>query len=241
MYKVYIVDNDPFILDEIVQNIAWMDNGFEVVSYSVSPKQAIEDIIKLQPDVVFSDLKMPGMDGVEMIQVLQEAKIECEFVMLSAFANFEDSRRFFRLDGFDYLLKPVQEQEVQMVLEKLAGKLSKKKRRELGDIENISLAFGELVTYINKNFNQKHTLELLGMRFGLNPNYICNLFTKHYNTTLTRYLTQLRMDHALYMMQTTEKAYKEIAVECGYTDYYYFCKVFKGFYGASPSNYIVKE
>ncbi len=238
MYKVYVVENDPIILDEIVSSIPWKDNGFEVIGWNTSPKVAISQIQNLKPHVIMSDLKMPIMDGVEMFENLERIGFTCKYIMLSAFANFEDSRRFFRIGGFDYLLKPLQHEEVQLVLEKIFLELSKSTRRNDLDIDNINPAFSDLVQYISQNFQSKHTLDSLGERFCLNPNYICSLFSKHYNTTLTRYLTQIRMNHALHMMQTTKKAYKEIAVDCGYLDYYYFCKVFKVFYGKSPSNYL---
>lgn len=238
MYQVYVVDDDPVILDEIVNTVPWLDNGFAIVGSSVSPTDAIENIKRLCPDVVFSDLKMPDMDGVDMIKVLQDNNIICEYVMLSAFDSFEDSRRFFRLDGFDYLLKPLRQDEVQIVLERLALRLSKKVRQEPDSTGNMAPTFAALVTYLNNNYQQKHTLDSLSKQFNLGSNYICNLFSKHFNSTLTRYITELRMNAALQMMRVPGKAYKEIAIDCGYTDYYYFCKVFKEFYGASPTGYM---
>lgn len=240
MYSVYIVENDLVILEEIVNKTAWLDNGFEVIGFNSSPIIAIKEIKELDPNVVFTDLKMPTMDGIDMMALLSKDGINSEFVMVSAFANFEDSRRFFRNHGFDYLLKPLQEIEVQIVLEKLSKKLSRKSDLQSHDGESITTAFIELVDFVKKEFNHKHTLESLGEKFHLNPNYICNLFSKHYNTTLTRYLTELRMNYALENMKNTNKSYKEIGVECGYTDYYYFSKVFKSFYGASPTKYVKK-
>lgn len=238
MYQVYVVDDDPVILDEIVNTVPWLDNGFEIVGSNVSPSAAIEDIKNLCPDVVFSDLKMPDMDGVDMIKALKDSGATCEYVMLSAFDSFEDSRRFFRLEGFDYLLKPLQQQEVQIVLERLALRLSKKIRPEPESAGNMTPAFAELIQHLNNNYQQKHTLDSLSKQFNLGANYICNLFSKHFNSTLTRYITELRMNAAVQMMQTPGKAYKEIAIDCGYSDYYYFCKVFKEFYGASPTGYM---
>lgn len=238
MYQVYIVDDDPVILDEILNTVPWLDNGFEVIGSSRSPIHAIDEIKALRPDLVFSDLKMPDMDGVDMIKALKDSDVVCEYVMLSAYDSFEDSRRFFRLEGFDYLLKPIRQDEVQIVLERLAMRLSKTVRPEPEAAGNVTPAFVELIEYLNTHFQQKHTLESLAKQFNLGPNYICNLFSKHYNSTLTRYITDLRMQAALTMMQESGKAYKEIAIDCGYTDYYYFCKVFKEFYGASPSTYM---
>lgn len=238
MYLVYVVDDDELILEEIVETVPWMDNGFEVTGYSSNPHTALEQILELRPDVVFSDLKMPSMDGTEMIRILRERGIGCEFVMLSAFGTFEDSRRFFLLEGFDYILKPLQQAEIQIVLERLARKLAGRPGKAvIPELQGVNSAFAKMVAYIAENFSQKHTLSQLSNQFNLSENYICNLFSKHYNSTLTRYVTELRMQKAILMMKQTEKAFKEIAVDCGYTDYYYFCKVFKEYYGASPTQY----
>lgn len=238
MYQVYMVDDDELILEEIVETVPWMDNGFAVAGYSSNPHTALEQILELRPDVIISDLKMPAMDGIEMIRILRERGLDCEFVMLSAYGTFEDSRAFFLLEGFDYILKPLQQAEIQIVLERLSKKLADRQgKTSFPELRGVNSAFSEMVAYITENFSQKHTLRQLSARFNLNENYICNLFSKHYNSTLTRYVTELRMREALQMMKQTQKAFKEIAIDCGYTDYYYFCKVFKEYYGASPTQY----
>ncbi len=170
MYRVYIVENDPIILEEIISGVAWLDNGFTVVGSSTKPQDALAEIIQYTPDVVFTDLKMPMMSGIALIQALVAAEIHCEYVMFSAFSDFEESRTFFRLGGFDYLLKPLQPEEVQLVLERLAATLAQgaKTKKVMG--EHVSESFTELVAYIDNNLQQKHTLDLLGARFHLTPN-----------------------------------------------------------------------
>lgn len=239
MYTVYIVDDDPLILDEIIKSVPWLDNGFSIIGFASSPQTAVKEIINQKPDVVFCDLKMPGMDGIEMIQEIASQKIECQYVMLSAYGTFEDSRRFFRQEGFDYLLKPVNLPEVQLVLERLAQKLSVQKPcPPANDTNTMPPVFTELIQYLENNLQKRHTLEDLGKRFGLNPKYLCSLFSKNMDTTLTRYITDMRMKKALDLMKNSNMAYKEIAIDCGYCDYFYFCRVFKEYYGYSPSIYM---
>lgn len=178
MYSVFIVDDDAVILDEIINSVPWMDNGFEVIGYSTSATDSIQTIISLMPDVVFTDLRMPEMDGIDMIKELSSLSVSCEFVMLSAYGTFGNSRRFFKEKGFDFLLKPIDQKEVQFLLESLAEKLSSKKPAEpILDTTNTNTSFLMLVEYLNEHFQEKHTLESLSNQFNLGPNYICNLFT----------------------------------------------------------------
>jgi YesN/AraC family two-component response regulator len=238
MYKVFLVDDDELILKEIANTIPWMDNGFEVVGMESNSRKAIHIIQELQPDVVFCDLKMPTVDGHGFMKYIREKGIEVEFVMLSAYGTFEDACTFFKQDGFDYLLKPVQMEEVQLVLEKLANKLAVKyppvRRNE---DENMNEAFLEMVYYLRNHYWEKFTLDNLGKQFALSPGYICNLFSKYYNTTLTCFVTDIRMMNAEKLMKESNYNLKQIAIECGYSDYYYFNKVFKAHYGTAPSQY----
>ena len=172
--------------------------------------------------------------------MLFRSGLDTEFVMLSAYGTFEDARIFFQQEGFDYLLKPLQILEVQLVLEKLAMKLAPKHPQQSVDSEEpTNPSFVALVEYVRTNFNEKFTLEQLGKKFGLSAGYICSLFAKNFNTTLTCFVTETRMNHAAALIKTSNLSLKQVAYECGYKDYFYFNKVFKSYYGMAPSQYDV--
>ncbi|MCR5332268.1 MAG: response regulator [Lachnospiraceae bacterium] len=256
MWKVFLVDDEEIILKQIEQTVPWMDNGFEVIGMDTNPDKAVGRILELKPDVVISDLRMPKLDGHTLMRTVKEAGLDVEFVMLSAYGTFEDARTFFQQEGFDYLLKPLQIQEVQLVLEKLARKLAKKKPFEaaieanevdevygvngvngVNDASSVNPAFAELIQYVKSHFAEKFTLSTLSKKFGLSAGYICNLFAKCYNTTLTCFVTKVRMEHAVELMKDKSYSLKNVAIECGYMDYFYFNKVFRGYYGVAPSQY----
>ena len=94
--------------------------------------------------------------------------------------------------------------------------------------------FNSLVSYVNEHFAEKLTLEMLSKKFGFSKNYICGLFSKHLNTSLTCYLTDLRMKHAKELLSDKTVLIKEVAISCGYPEYYHFFRVFKTYYGVSP-------
>lgn len=238
MYQVYLVDDDAVILDEMVTAIPWQDNGFQVAGWCTNPQRALAEIDSLSPQVVFSDLRMPGLNGLSLLAALKERQIDCETVMVSAYGEFEDTRSFFRLEGFDYILKPIQLDDVQIVLERLGRRLLQK-GTDTGEAEESAAnpAFQALVAHLSKNYKKRYTLEKLGKKFNLSPNYICNLFAKNHHTTFSRFVTDLRMKEARRLMQDDSLALKEIAINCGYSDYYHFFKVFKEYYGVSPTLY----
>jgi YesN/AraC family two-component response regulator len=239
MYRVYIVDDEPLMVSRIIETVSWEENGFEVAGSGTNPASAIEEILRINPDLVFCDLKMPELGGVSLVRRLREAGANCEFVMISAFAEFEATRDFFRLDGFDYLLKPLDPLEADMVLEKVSRKLGSKRNAAptLNFTPSPSKSFDDLVGYVTENYNKKHTLSSLSRRFGLSESYICNLFSKHYNSTLRIFITDARMKQAERRISGSDQSLKEIAVDCGYNDYFYFCRVFKAYFGIPPTEY----
>ncbi|MEM1485608.1 helix-turn-helix domain-containing protein [Oscillospiraceae bacterium PP1C4] len=240
MYSVYIVDDEPLSIQETIQSIPWMDNGMQVIGSHTNPQTAIWEIMDKKPDVVICDLKMPVLDGNQLMLDLKQKGLKSVFIMLSAHDTFQDSRTFFRHSGFDYLLKPIDPEETQLVLERLTKKLSEIVTSPVFS-ENANSgsqhAFKSLEAYIRANYQHKITLEILGKKFGLSPGYICNLFAARYNRTLTSLLTELRMKDAAAQLLHTDKMMKQISISCGYGNYIYFCRVFKDYYGVTPTEY----
>jgi YesN/AraC family two-component response regulator len=160
-----------------------------------------------------------------------------EFVIISAYREFEDARRFFTLDGFDYLVKPVSEPDLLTLLDRLSERLATKKA-ELNPIkETPSPELNNITAFLHKHVARKHSLESIGKEFYLKPNYICKLFSQYLGTTFTAYLTNIRMEEAATLLKTTLKPVKEISYICGYQDYFYFCRVFREVYSCTPSAY----
>lgn len=234
MISVYLVEDDKPILEELANDIPWLENGFQVVGAESDPLGAVEEIARLQPQVVFTDMQMAGMDGLALMEAVMQGPAQPRFVMVSAFASFELSRRFFLANGFDFVRKPMQLADVQIVLERLYGALVPQAKPSGAPL---SPAFSQLVDYVTAHFQEKFSLTQLARQFGLSENYICNLFAKHFNSTLTKFVTRLRMEEAARLIASSSLPIKEIAVQCGYGDYFYFNKVFKTTYGISPGMY----
>jgi YesN/AraC family two-component response regulator len=239
VYSVYIVDDESLFIKDFINSTPWLEYGFEVMGFHTNPKTAIEEIAGKKPDVVFCDLKMPGCDGIEVIRRLKDSGTDAEFIMLSAYGEFEATREFFRMNGLDYILKPLDRNNAGLVFDKISRKLADKYKQNpsVRFIPSQSKSFDDLVTYVTENFNKKHTLNDLNNMFNMNPSYICTLFTKHYESTLTMFVTHLRMREASRLILETYTPFKEISTYCGYPNYYHFCRLFKNHFGKSPTEH----
>ncbi|MCL2217102.1 MAG: response regulator [Defluviitaleaceae bacterium] len=235
MYRIFFVDDEPLVLESFMSRAIFLECGFVNIGHCTNSLEAVKAITEAQPEIVFSDLKMPGLNGIELMEKLRESGYIGEFVIVSAYSEFQQVRQFFTMDGFDYLTKPVSEHDLQDLLEKLGRKLAANQEHEKN--ETTSPELNMITLYLRKHLADKHTLESIGSKFNMKPNFICNLFSRHMETTCTAYLTNIRMEAAALLLKTSTKPVKEIAIACGYRDYFYFCRVFRSIYSCTPTDY----
>lgn len=118
MIKILIVDDEPFIRQGLQILIPWEQYGFEIAGEASNGKEAIELLNKQEFDLVFTDIKMPEMDGLELIEYTWNSiSREPRFVILSGYSDFEYAKKAIKFNVADYVLKPVQKEELVRVLE----------------------------------------------------------------------------------------------------------------------------
>jgi YesN/AraC family two-component response regulator len=240
VYSIYIVDDELPIVQLLLNSIPWLEHGFGVIGNSTNPQTAYTEIIEKKPDVVFSDLRMPDEnDGIKLIEKLMKNGAQTEFVMLSAYDDYSAVREFFLMGGVDYLLKPLDNDNAALVLEKLSRKLANKHKQTptVQFVPSQSKGFDELIEYVTANFNKKLSLIGLSEKFNMNQTYICDLFTKHYSSTFTVFISNLRMREASRLIVENDVPLKQISSHCGYSDYQKFCTAFKQHFGKTPTEY----
>ena len=107
MYKMIVVDDEYIVRLGITETVDWNEHGIEVVATAVNGKDGLEKIRELNPDVVISDVKMPVMNGVEMVKTLHEENFDGMMIMLSGYNDFEYAKNALEAGVFRYLLKPI--------------------------------------------------------------------------------------------------------------------------------------
>jgi YesN/AraC family two-component response regulator len=211
------------------------ESGFEITGAKTNPLKALEEIRETRPDVVFSDLKMPDMSGIQLMEALSGDTFRPLFVIVSAYSDHKEVRKLFLSHGFDSIVKPVADSDLVDLLGRLAAKID----YVIPEVEQQtpSLKLNEIMQYLKDNSAMNHTLDTVSERFGLNTGTICNLFARHMHTTFSSYLSGIRLEHAETLLRTTLKPIKEIAVSCGYGDPLYFTRVFHKARGVSPTRF----
>ncbi|WP_020619358.1 response regulator transcription factor [Paenibacillus daejeonensis] len=125
MYKVLIVDDEMYVRKGLINLLDWSSLQYEICGEAENGEQALGLIQQLTPDVVIIDIRMPVMDGLELIrQVKAEGEHQPMFIILSGHPDFSYAQQAFRYNVSDYILKPVDEQELTATLKKVANTLN---------------------------------------------------------------------------------------------------------------------
>lgn len=152
MIRVMIVDDEPPFFRYIKNMIEEADNQFEVVGSALDGMEALDKIPVVMPDVLFTDIKMPVMDGIKLIEELKEKYPGIITVIISAHDDFKYARKALILNAEDYLLKPVTMVALRELLSKLRKKYSElydKKQMETLKAVTMGKTFNDN-SYINE-------------------------------------------------------------------------------------------
>ena len=126
LFKAVFVDDEIWALRGIQGILEWKDYGFEIAGAYTDPKEALAAIEEIRPDIVFTDVRMPEIDGIELIEIVKKEVPSASFVIVSAYRDFEIARQACKNEVSDYLIKPLDKNEVKTTLTALYDKLLKK-------------------------------------------------------------------------------------------------------------------
>lgn len=131
MLKVLLVDDEPVTLKALKVLINWSELGYSVCGEARDGKAALQLILQEHPDVVVTDIRMPGMDGLSLIQQCRTQQLQnIKFIILSGYGDFQYAQQAIKSGVADYLLKPVDEDALTEVLKKLQQDIAKERRQE---------------------------------------------------------------------------------------------------------------
>ncbi|WP_123042946.1 response regulator transcription factor [Cohnella candidum] len=113
MYRVLIVDDEPLIREGLKTIVDWEESGFEVVGTATDAMDALQKLPSCKPDLIIIDIRMPGMDGIQLMRTIQgQYRPSPRFLVLSGHADFDYARAALQMRADGYLLKPVDEDEL---------------------------------------------------------------------------------------------------------------------------------
>ncbi|WP_337100427.1 response regulator [Paenibacillus sp. YIM B09110] len=138
-YKVLLVDDERIIREGIASLVDWSGLGLQLVGCMTDGQAVLEELDHLRPDIVITDIKMPRVDGLELIKLAKQRRPDIKFVVLSGFGEFRFASKAMQYGVKHYILKPCDEDDIKKVLEEVALELNEErlKQQKYGQLETM--------------------------------------------------------------------------------------------------------
>ncbi len=242
--KILIAEDEQRAREGLARLIGTIPVECEIVGQASDGQQALELIRTLHPDVVFTDVKMPYLDGLGLIRAVRAMKLPTEFVVVSAYADFELARQSISLGVAEYLLKPVTLEELDQVVLRLSQRLqgkasfhSKQKKNLREQYPNAHPLILRALVMIQEGYAGKINQRDMAEDLGISPEYFSYLFSKNIGTTFSAFLRDYRIERAKELYRAGSCDRKEVPYAVGFTDSKYYSQVFHKITGMTPSEY----
>ena len=193
MYKVVIVDDEPIIVEGLSRLLPWEKYGCEVVGTAYNGNEGLEMIRKEKPDVLFSDIAMPGMDGLTMIAALKSEFPEMQISILTGYRDFDFCQRALRLGVVRFLLKPSNMEELEEALRTMTERCGR--QEETAQTENASgFIVRNALAYMEEHYQEKLTLNKVADQIYVSQWHLSKLLNKQEGKNFSEILNQIRIN-----------------------------------------------
>lgn len=172
MYQLMIIDDEPIVRAGIKHLLPWSDYNIEVCAEGVDGKDGLKKILEYSPDLVLVDVKMPGMNGIELIREAKKQDFDGKFIILTGYSDFEFAKSAVSLGVRAYLLKPIDEEELRENVEEVIAELEAKKNLDdyytLSELKARQVVLRRLLQPSEDKESIRREIKLYGMDFKYN-------------------------------------------------------------------------
>ncbi|OPJ55851.1 response regulator transcription factor [Alkalithermobacter paradoxus] len=250
-YKtILIVDDEPRTRQGLKKTIeVWGEGKYDVLC-AASAKEAFEILEEKKVHLLITDICMPEISGLKMLEQLRNRQDRLVSIILSGFPEFDYAQRAIQLGVVNYLLKPISKSKLIESVEKAmevednqnkVEKIEKIVDKQLLNIESENYQnqspIKEALGFIDKSIKTQLSLKEVAKHVHLNHSYLSVLFKEHTGLTFSEYITRKRLQEAKKLLVSTNLSIDEIAQNVGYHTSKYFIKLFREFEGITPHQF----
>ena len=232
MYSLVVVDDEDLSRENIVSCFPWSDVGFQVEESFSRGKDALDYLLCNHVDVLMTDIRMPAMDGIELIRCVRKAKLPVLPVVVTAYDDFGYAQKCISLQVVEYILKPISTSTLFDVFSRLKARLDANDKEQLLPEELDK----KIVKYISDHLDTV-TFENLVRHFSLNQYYLTSIFQSFHGKNYHEYVSLIRMEEAERLLDNTHLDIADISHRVGYANQSSFGRVFREKHGMSPGEY----
>lgn len=261
MIKVVLIEDEEYLRKEIALTTPWQDLGCTLIGEASNGQDGLKLIQKAHPQIIITDIRMPGMDGLTMLENLEntQGQRSPSVLILTGHSDFDYARQALRLGVKEYLLKPIDDDEFYTIIRKLAQEQDRLdhqiiSRQRIEMLEGTALAefreyeaphFGSSqdeyirlsIEYIQQHYVDDIALGDAAENLGITQSYLSRLFKSHTSYTFLEYLTCYRLRQAVKLLDDRSLKINEVAFKTGFQDHGYFTQLFRRYMGLTPRQF----
>ncbi len=265
MLKVLIIDDEEIIRIGLRSTVDWDRLGCVVAGEAEDGDAGLKLINATDPDIIFTDIRMPGRSGLEMISKISALKDNCKIIILTGYRDFEYAQEAIKQGAFRFLLKPVKTDDLNLAIEDAVKEIKKERSREeiFSNLEkrvkeyyglehsepksrsekdneagsNPTYIVSRALEYMKANFHRDLSLKTIADEVYVSTWYLSKLLKKETGDNFINILNEMRVEKAKKLLRDPKFKIYEIAGEVGFTDVPYFTKIFKKVTGFTPMEY----
>lgn len=244
LYTIVVAEDEELLLNHLVEKLNKHIEGFKVIGTAQTGTQALKLIEEFMPDVLITDIQMPHMNGIELLEQVHSRFSQVKTVILSGYAEFAYAQKAIQYEVSDYILKPIDPSDLIKVFSKIRSKL-----QESGPALEFSYDESMLRTspaevahalhdFISIHFAEEFDINAFARQMNYSYSYLTKAFYQEYQQSPTKYLIQVRLNYAKQLLtKHFELSIQQVGEMTGYPDQSYFSRMFKKFTGYSPLEY----
>ena len=247
MWRIAIFDDNPIVLESLTKSINWASMNCNVCGCAATGSDALSVLKSLQPHIVITDVMMPEHTGLDLAAFSQQYHFNTKFIIITGFSNAEVARQSVRLKVFDYISKPIDNEEIKKVVLEAIESFAADPGQEEEDpvtqvlssvyrnISSYSPLICDVIRYVEQQYTQTSlSLSNVASHFYVSVSHLSNRFKEETSVGFITFVTMIRLNQAKKILKDPHVSISQVAYQVGYKDYGYFFQVFKKHYGYAP-------
>lgn len=239
MYRVLLVDDENIIVEGLRRVIRWADYNCEVVGTACDSEEGTRLIRQLRPHILFTDIRMPGQDGLAMVAALRSEYPDMQVAILTGYREFAYAQEAIRLGVTRFLLKPSKMEEIKEALSVMVERLDKQPMQEQQSQNDSASSFivNQALSFMEENYSQKLTLQTVADACYVSQWHLSKLLNRYAEKSFYDILNAIRIRRAKELLADPRLKIGEIGEMVGYMDTAHFARTFKKLEGMSANEF----
>lgn len=241
-YSLLVVDDIPMTADCLKKDIPWGTAGITNIFCAYDAVMAKKILDSHSVDVMITDIKMPGKDGLEFISSILDSHRSLKIILYSAYGSFEYAQRAIEYGVRFFLCKPCPYNEilekVKLCLSESVEQDKKGRAFQARSFENGGALVRGAKQYIEENLHKNPTLAEIAAQLHVSQSHLSRIFKAEEGLSVVDYMISRRISHSIELLSKPGLRVSDIPELLGYESLSYFSRVFKRETGYSPKEYI---